>query len=125
MNATYVLHKAEQQPHERVDQYIIRLRRLAERCDFKGLHHKVLWNQLVLGCCDKATRARLFRQKECTLKTALEALQISEWTGRQLKQIATEEQESMVNVVSTDRKYGKHAKGNDTKTFTGLEIVHC
>ena len=25
----------------------------------------------------------------------------------------------MVNVLLTDRKYGKHAKGNDTKTHTG------
>ena len=53
------------------------------------------------------------------LKTALEVLQINKWTGEQLKQIATEEQESVVNVVSTDRKYGKHATRNDTKTHTG------
>ena len=38
-------------------------------------------------------QGRLLRQKECDLKTALEALRISERTHEQLKQLATKEQE--------------------------------
>ena len=73
-----MLHEAAQQPNETGDQYIIRLRRLAETCDFKDVHDKMIRDRLVLGCKDKAARARLFRQMECTLKSALEALRISE-----------------------------------------------
>ena len=89
----FLFHAAEQQPNETVDQYIIRLGRLAETCNFQTLHDEMLRDRLVLGCKDKAARARLFRQKECDLKTALEALRISERTHEQLKQLATEEQE--------------------------------
>ena len=64
----FLFHAAEQQPNETVDQYIIRLRRLAETCNFRNLHDEMLRDRLVLGCKDKAARARLFRQKECDLK---------------------------------------------------------
>ena len=74
------------------------------------------------SCSDVVTR---LQEPDCLdkkLKTALEALQISEWTGEQLKQIATEEQESVVNVVSTDRKYVQ--KGMTQRHIQGLELVH-
>lgn len=98
----FLFHAAEQQPNETVDQYIIRLRRLAETCNFRNLHDEMLRDRLVLGCKDKAARARLFRQKECDLKTALEALRISERTHEQLKQLATEEQETPVHALRMD-----------------------
>lgn len=101
----YLFHGAEQQPNETIDQYIIRLRRLAETCNFQGLHDEMLRDRLVLGCRDKAARARLFRQKDCDLKTALESLRISERTLEQLKQLATEEQEVPVNVVRQDQQH--------------------
>ena len=83
----FLFHAAEQQPNEMVDQYILRLRSLAETCNFWNLHDEMLRDRLVLGCKDKAARARLFRQKDCDLKTALEALRISKQTQEQLKQL--------------------------------------
>ena len=62
----------------------------------------MLRDRLVLGCKDKAAQARLFRQKECDLKTALEGLRISERTHQQLKQLATEEQETPVHALRMD-----------------------
>ena len=56
-------------------------------CDFKNVHDEMIRNRLVLGCKDKAARARLFSQKERTLTNALEALRISGQTQEQLKQI--------------------------------------
>ena len=44
-----------------------------------------------MGCHDKGARARLFREKECSLKKALEALQISESTHEQLRDIRGED----------------------------------
>jgi len=74
----YLLHSAQQQPNETVDQYTIRLRHLAESCNFGVLNDEILCDRLVLGCRDRGARARLFREKECSLQKALEALQISE-----------------------------------------------
>ena len=76
----YLFHSAQQQAHEIVDQYMIRLRHLAESCKFGALHDEMVRDRLVLGCRDKGAKARLFREKDCTLKKALEALQISETT---------------------------------------------
>jgi len=104
----FLFHGAEQLPNEMIDQYIIRLRRLAETCNFQGLHDEMVRDRLVLGCRDKAARARLFRQKECDLKTALESLRISERTLEQLKQLATEEQEVPVNAIRKDRHSKQH-----------------
>ena len=50
----FLFHAAEQQPNETVDQYIIRLRRLAETCNFQTLHDEMLRDRLVLGFKDKA-----------------------------------------------------------------------
>jgi len=100
----FLFHGAEQQSNESIDQYIIRLTRLAETCNFQGLHDEMLRDRLVLGCRDKAARGRLFRQKECDLKSALESLRISERTNEQLKQLATEEQDVQVNTIRKDRQ---------------------
>jgi len=86
----YLFHSAQQQQNETVDQYIIRLQHLASNCKFGTLHDE-LRDRLVLGCRDKGARARLFREKECSLKKALESLQISEATHEQLKDIGGEE----------------------------------
>ena len=78
------IHSAEQQPNETIDQYVLRLRHLAESCKFAALHDDMLRDRLVLGARDKACRARLFREKECNLAKAIESFQINEATLEQL-----------------------------------------
>lgn len=53
---------------------------------------------LVLGCRDKGARARLFRERDCDLKKALETLQISEATQEQLKDIGGEDKPISINI---------------------------
>ena len=62
----YVFHQADQHANETIAQYQQRLRRLAEPCKFGALEYDMIRDRLVLGCVDKAARARLFRQKECS-----------------------------------------------------------
>ena len=85
--------------YETIDQYILRLRRLVEPCKFEGLHDDMVRDRLVLGARDKAARARLFREKECNLKKAIESLRISEVAQEQLRLIGGTEEET-VNVVT-------------------------
>ena len=99
----YIFHNAEQQPNETIDQYLLRLLRLAEPCRFAGLHDEMLCDRLVLGVRDKAARARLFREKECSLAKAIESLRISEVTCEQLTVIGGKEEEA-VNAVSEKAK---------------------
>ena len=112
----FLFHAAKQQLNETVDQYIIRLRRLAETCNLQNLHDEMLRDRLVLGCKDKAAQARLFRQKECDLKTALEALRICERTHEQLKQLATEEQETPLHALRMDPQSRKRKLRNTPST---------
>ena len=50
----YIFHNTEQQAHETVDQYLIKLRRLAEPCQFGNLEDEMVRDRLVLGCKDSA-----------------------------------------------------------------------
>ena len=105
----YLFHAAEQQPNENVDQYMIHLRHLAGPCNFGTLHDEMLRDRLVLGCRDKGARARLFRERDCNLKKALETLQISETTQEQLKEIGGEDKPTIINAVHTGKERIKSA----------------
>ena len=95
----YLFHSAEQQPNETIDQYVLRLRHLAESCKFAALHDDMLRDRLVLGARDKACRARLFREKECNLAKAIESFRINKATLEQLTVIGSKEEET-VNAVN-------------------------
>jgi len=103
----YLFHSAQQQQNETIDQYIICLQHLASNCKFGTLHDEILRDRLVLGCRDKGARARLFREKECSLKKALESLQISEAIHEQLKDIGGEENPIPVSAVYHKRSAKK------------------
>ena len=95
----YLFHSTEQQPNETIGQYVLRLRHLAEPCKFAALYDDMLHNRLVLGAHDKASRAHLFREKECNLAKAIETFQINEATLEQLTVIGSKEEET-VNAVN-------------------------
>ena len=105
----YLFHSAEQQPNETLDQYVLRLRKLAEPCKFEALHDDMLRDRLVLGSRDKAARARLFREKECTLTKAIDALQISEAT---LEQQRLWERRKILLTQSISNQGSGHVKTN-------------
>jgi len=86
----YCFHSAKQQSTETVDQFLIHLKRLAESCAFSDLQDEMIRDRLVLGCQDHEARARLFREKECTLAKAVKILRVSEATRQQLKHINDE-----------------------------------
>ena len=87
LHERYIFHNTEQQAHETIDQYLIKLRQLAEPCQFGALEDEMVQDRLVLGCKDSAARTRLFREKSCDLKKAVESLRISEMTSEQLRKL--------------------------------------
>jgi hypothetical protein len=50
----YIFHNTEQQVHETIDQFLIKLRQLAEPCNFGTLEDEMVRDRLVLGCRDSA-----------------------------------------------------------------------
>lgn len=68
--------------------------------------------RLVLGYRDKVARAKLFKQKECDLKNAIESPRISEATKKQLRKLGDEES-ATVNAVK--------GKGQSGQTTTPMQ----
>ena len=95
----YIFHNTEQQTHETIDQYLIKLCQLSEPCQFGTLEDEMVRDRLVLGCKDSAARTRLFREKSCDLKKSIESLRISEATSEQLKKIEGDGIQEPVNFM--------------------------
>ena len=74
-------------------------------------------DRLVLGCKDSTARTRLFREKDCDLKKAIESLRISEATSEQLKRIEKDETQEPVNFVKkeTTNKIDAHKQHTESK----------
>ena len=53
-----------QPEHKTIDQYVVRLRQLAESCEREGLCESLIRNRLVIGARDSATRDRLLRERQ-------------------------------------------------------------
>ena len=112
----YIFHNTEKQAHETIDQYLIKLRRLAEPCQFGNLEDEMVRDRLLLGCKDSAARARLFREKSCDLKKA-----VSETTCEQLKEIEGNGMHEPINYVDKEppRKPPLQKKSDRTKKRDG------
>ena len=125
----YQFHSAEQQPTETVDQFLIRLKHLAESCAFSDLQDEMIRDRLALGCQDHEARARLFREKECTLVKAVELLRVSEVTRQQLKHINEEVTDGQsVNAVKaqpSDQSQSSATARQRASTNTGKPCAYC
>ena len=125
----YRFHSAEQQPTETVDQFLIRLKHLAESCAFSDLQDEMIRDRLALGCQDHEAQARLFREKECTLVKAVELLRVSEVTRQQLKHINEEVTDGQsVNAVKaqpSDQSQSSATARQRASTNTGKPCAYC
>ena len=112
----YIFHNTEQQAH------LIKLRRLAEPCQFGNLEDEMVRDRLVLGCKDSAARTRLFREKSCDLKKAVESLRISEATSEQPQEIEGNGMHEPINYVDEEppRKPPLQKKQNKEKRWKYL-----
>ncbi|KAK2550071.1 hypothetical protein P5673_029255 [Acropora cervicornis] len=79
---------ANQTEHETIDQYVVRLRQLAESCEFEGLCETLIRDRLVIGTRDSATRDRLLRERPVPgLTRCIEALRASELSRTHQEQL--------------------------------------
>ena len=84
-------------------------------------------DRLVLGTHNRGARGRLFREKDCNLRKAIEALRVSEATRYQLKDIGDEDLPHTVNAVRQQGDERDAQTGEKRKQLTGMHkrCTHC
>lgn len=106
----YVFNKADQKADENVDEYITRLKHLACTCNYGNLEDNLIRDRLVLGTKDSKARARMLRDNNLTLQSAIDACRSSEQVQKQLSQMATPE---VINAMQRNRSQKFRAKRMD------------
>ena len=70
---TYRFHQRNQQPGERINQFIAQIRALSEHCNFQAdFRSRVLRDRFVCGISSDSTRRKLLSEANLTLDRALE-----------------------------------------------------
>lgn len=93
-NVTYERHRfftCVPKPKESIDQYITKLRTIAKTCDFGTLCDSLIKDRIVCGTGDNALRARLLRESNLTLETAIQMCRAAEATRSQVQGLTTSE----------------------------------
>ena len=91
----FVFNDCKQSLCETVDQYIAKLRKLADTCDLGDLRDDLIRDRLVTGTKDLGARARMLREPKLTLNKAVDMCRASEQAQLQLKKISGEEQQTI------------------------------
>ena len=106
---------ADQMPDEGSSDYVVRLRRLAEVCEFGALSDSLIRDRLVIGTTDVSTRDRLFRERPVpNLATCAEYLQAAELTRHhkiQMSNTPVEDPNADVDYLQRG-KFKQTGKGN-------------
>ncbi|KAI4897681.1 hypothetical protein NFI96_029695 [Prochilodus magdalenae] len=102
----FVFNNCKQSQNETTDQYIAKLRKLADTCDFGCLRDDLIRDKLVIGTKDTNAQARMLREPKLTLTQAVDMCRASEQTLAQIKKIAGEDQHT-VNYASQDGRQGQ------------------
>ena len=67
----YLLNSAMQNPGEKIDDFVHRLRELSNSCEYGMLCDDLVSERMVLGMSDNDLRLRMFREKALTLDKAI------------------------------------------------------
>ena len=119
-NITWERHKfntRNQQPGETIDQYVTDLKTKAQTCEFAQLKDSLIRDRIVCGIiCDK-TRARLLKEGELTLQTALNICRANEATSSQLKSLSasTTSKETQQEVLAVQKRHPSDKTGHKPK----------
>ena len=70
----FVFNSAVQKPGETIDEYVVRLRQMAESCEFGMLEDSLIRDRIVIGTTDEGGRERLLRERPLpNLEKAIES----------------------------------------------------
>ena len=98
----FKFHRRNQREGESIAQYIAKLRKLSEHCDFREYLDQALRNRLVCGLRSEATQKRLLAEKDLTLATAQEIAVGMEAAAKQASELQVSRKGLEVNVLTVD-----------------------
>ena len=80
----FVFNSATQKTGENIDEFVLRLRQLADSCEFGVLHDELIRDRIVIGTTDTASRERILRMRPVpTLNQVIDDLKAAEATRSQ------------------------------------------
>ena len=110
----FKFNSANQTESETVDQYVIRLRQLAESCEYEALKEGLIRDRLVMGTNDISTRDRLLKERPVPdLNKCVDFLRATELSKAHRGQLRGIE-EKTENVHATRQFKQKHKAQNNS-----------
>ena len=92
----FVFNSAVQKPGETIDEYVVRLRQMADSCEFGTLKDSLIRDRIVIGTTDEGGRERLLRERLVpNLEKATESLRAFE-ISRTHKQVISGKESEMI-----------------------------
>ena len=124
MNVTYEryqFHKRHQDLHERFDNFVGDLRRLAKNCAFGDVSDSMIRDRIVVGIRDDAIRQKLLQIPDLTLTRAINLCRTSELASRQFKEMSLTDEAAAVHAVAKpkSRKFQPPAKQQQNNADDG------
>ena len=115
----FVFNSATQKPSETVDEYVVRLRQLANSCEFGDLKDSLIRDRIVIGTSDENGRERLLRERPVpNLDKVVESLRAAE-ISRTHKQVISGKQDA--GQVETIHYTDKRNKRTNQKKGKGSQ----
>ncbi|UYV64758.1 K02A2.6-like [Cordylochernes scorpioides] len=93
-----------QEDREPVDEFITSLYKLADSCEFEGLHEKLIRDRIVVGVRDKALSERMQLDSELTLEKAVKLVRQQEAVRQQQVDLQRPSTSQKVNQVKFNSK---------------------
>ncbi len=101
----FVFNTAKQKPGEPIDVFSMRLRRLAESCEFGQLQDELIRDRIVIGTTDETGRERLLRERPVpNLNKVIENLRAAEMSRSQREAMSGVAKEMPVEHLKKMRK---------------------
>ena len=102
----FVFNSTVQKPGETIDEYVVRLRQMADSCDFGTLKDSLIRDRIVIGTTDEGGRERLLRERPVpNLEKAIESLRAFEISRTHQQVISGKEPEMIQHTEKRHNTY--------------------
>ena len=118
----YKFHKYHQEEGQSIREFLAKLQKLAETCEFGGYRDEALRDRLVCGITSQTIGRKLLGEADLTLKKAVDIAVRMELTDKEITQISAIQQVHKVQLQECFR-CGKHNHSPD-KCFHKLSECH-
>ncbi|XP_028403427.1 uncharacterized protein K02A2.6-like [Dendronephthya gigantea] len=121
----YKFHKAEQEQSESIRDYLAKLQRLAETCEFGGYRDEAIRDRFVCGLRNRVIQSKLLGEAELTLKLAVEKACTAELTDRETSALHGESLHRLETVFPECFRCGKKNHVPDKCFFRKSKCHGC